>query len=187
MYVDLVSGIFSLLPKFFSRRDKRKFVSPPYFPNALIFIMHFLLISFCAFSLCTNCIGTNCIGIICIGTNCINTNCIGNKFYRTQIVSGTYCIRNKLYREQIVSGTNCIGYREILYTNIIYTLQSLYVTKFIQTLFIRNKIYTNIFCTKTKLIHDYHWGFLLQCSFIHLKSASPPANGYSPCIPKIMI
>jgi hypothetical protein len=34
------------------------------------------------------------------------------------------------------------GYRDILYTKIIYTLQSLYVTKFIQTLFIRNKIYT---------------------------------------------
>jgi hypothetical protein len=33
-------------------------------------------------------------------------------------------------------------YRDILYTNILYTLQSLYVTKFIQTLFIRNKIYT---------------------------------------------
>ncbi len=28
-------------------------------------------------------------------------------------------------------------YRDILYTNIIYTLQSLYITKFIQTLFIR--------------------------------------------------
>jgi hypothetical protein len=34
------------------------------------------------------------------------------------------------------------GYRDILYTNILYTWQSLYVTKFIQTLFIRNKIYT---------------------------------------------
>jgi hypothetical protein len=34
------------------------------------------------------------------------------------------------------------GYRDILYTKIIYTLQSLYVTKFIQTLFIRKKIYT---------------------------------------------
>jgi len=33
-------------------------------------------------------------------------------------------------------------YRDILYTNILYTLQSLYVRKFIQTLFIRNKIYT---------------------------------------------
>ncbi len=30
----------------------------------------------------------------------------------------------------------------ICYTNILYTWQSLYVTKFLQTLFIRNKIYT---------------------------------------------
>ncbi len=136
---------------------------------------------------CTNCIGTNCIGTICIGTNCFGTNCIGSKLYRTQIVSGTYCIGNKLYREQIVSGTNCIGYRDILYINIIYTLQSLYVTKFIQTLFIRYKIYTNIFCTETKLIHDYHWVFFVTM-FIHSSKiiedyTSPPANGYSPCIP----
>ncbi len=33
-------------------------------------------------------------------------------------------------------------YRDILFTNILYTWQSLYVTKFIQTLLIRNKIYT---------------------------------------------
>ncbi len=38
--------------------------------------------------------------------------------------------------------TRFLWYRDILYTNILYTWQSLYVTKFIQTLFIRNKIYT---------------------------------------------
>ena len=45
-----------------------------------------------------------------------------------------------LYKE--CHGTHGTDYRDILYTNILYTLQSLYVTKFIQTLFIRNKIYT---------------------------------------------
>ncbi len=98
-------------------------------------------------------------------------------------------------------GDHVWGYRDILYTNIIYT-----VTKFI-----RNKIYTNIIYTETKLIHDYHWGFFcLPFSIIHLKSLKivyvstckwiftmytpdicllhlspytyPPVHGYPPCI-----
>ncbi len=103
-----------------------------------------------------------------------------------------------LYSQHIPWWVLTWGYRDILYTNILYTLQSLYVTKFIQTFFIHNKIYTgqslysnkiytninytvtkficykiytNIICTETKLIHDYHWVFfLLPFSFIHLKS-----------------
>ncbi len=58
------------------------------------------------------------------------------------------------------------------------------------TKFIRNKIYTNIICTETILIHDYHWGFFVTI-FIHSSKiiedcTSPPANEYSPCIPQIM-
>jgi hypothetical protein len=75
-------------------------------------------------------------------------------------------------------------YGNKIYTNIIYT-----VTKFI-----RNKIYTNIIFTETKLIHDYHWRFFFVTIFIHSSKiiedcivyTSPPANGYSPCIPQIM-
>ncbi len=48
----------------------------------------------------------------------------------------------KIAEEIILWSGSYRGYRDILYTNILYTEQSLYVTKFIQTLFIRNKIYT---------------------------------------------
>jgi hypothetical protein len=46
-------------------------------------------------------------------------------------------------------------YRDILFTNTIYTLQSLYVTKFIQTLFICKKLYTgqSLYSNK-KFIHN---------------------------------
>ncbi len=131
-----------------------------------------------------------------------------------------------LYR---YSNTQTWRYRDILYTNILYTWQSLYATKFIQTLFIRNKIYTgqslysnnictqqnlygnkiytNIIYTVTKFIRNKiytnHYlyrnkidtwlslGFFVTI-FIHFIEnhwrlyTSPPANGYSPCIPQIM-
>ncbi len=52
-------------------------------------------------------------------------------------------------------------YRDILYTNILYTWQSLYVTKFIQTLFVQKQnCYTNTIGS-----------FLSPISCIHLKSS----------------
>ncbi len=80
-----------------------------------------------------------------------------------------------LYRNKIYTYQNLYGNK--IFTNIIYT-----VTKFI-----RKKIYTNIIYTETKLIHDkiIIGGFLLPSKIIE-DCTSPPANGYSPCIPQIM-
>ncbi len=58
------------------------------------------------------------------------------------------------------------------------------------TKLIRYKIYTIIICTETKLIHEYHRVFLVT-NFMHSSKiiedyTSPPANGYSPCMPQFM-
>ncbi len=92
----------------------------------------------------------------------------------------TFFIRDKVYMQQNLYKhhlyvTNFI--RDKVYTVTKFIRNKIYtVTKFIQTLFIRlqnlyiTKFIQNIIYTGTKLRHDYHWGFLLPFSFIHLKS-----------------